>query len=67
MTTGSGLCVTSELQLGEDLEPMLIVAIGRPDEEIVLTDVGEDGSVAYYRDDNDIHYVPKRALRDVIL
>ena len=59
--------IVDVLQLGEDLEPMLIVAIGRPDEEIVLTDVGEDGSVAYYRDDNDIHYVPKRALRDVIL
>ena len=54
------------LDLHADLVPMLVVAVGRPDETIVLTDVGEDGSTAYYRDENDVHYVPKRALEDVI-
>ncbi|MGX8688804.1 MAG: nitroreductase family protein, partial [bacterium] len=32
-----------------------------------LTDVGEDGKTAYYRDENDVHYVPKRSLEDILI
>ena len=46
---------------------MLIVAFGKPAEKIVLTAVGEDGNTNYYRDENDVHYVPKRKLEDIIL
>lgn len=59
--------VHTELGLPENIVPLLIVAIGEPAEEIVLTDVGEDGNTNYYRDENDVHYVPKRSLEDVIL
>ena len=51
--------------LPENIRPMLIVAIGKSDEEIILTDV-VDGNTAYYRDEDDRHYVPKRALEDII-
>ena len=54
------------LELPENIVPMLIVAFGRPDEEIVLTEIAEGESVKYYRDENDVHYVPKRRLEDVI-
>ncbi len=57
--------VKEKLQLAENLEPMLILALGKPDEKIVLTEV-EDGKTNYYRDENDIHYVPKRALKDIL-
>ena len=50
----------------ENIKPMLIVAIGKPDEEIILTDV-VDGETGYYRDQEDRHYVPKRALEDLII
>lgn len=59
--------VKETLGLAEGLAPMLIVAIGKPDEEIVLTEVGEDGATSYYRDEKDMHYVPKRSLEDIIL
>ena len=59
--------VKEVLGLEEQLHPLLIVAVGKPDEEIILTDVGEGGSTSYYRDDEDRHYVPKRALDDIIL
>lgn len=59
--------VREALNLSDNLRPMLVVAIGKPDETIVLTDVGEDGSVQYYRDENDVHYVPKRSLEDVLV
>ena len=55
------------LHLPEGVLPMLVVAFGKPDETVVLTDAEPDGSVTYYRDENDVHYVPKRRLEDLIL
>ena len=45
----------------------MIVAVGKPAEKIVLTEIGPDEPTAYYRDENDVHYVPKRRLRDILL
>ena len=59
--------VAAALDLPEHLEPLLVVAVGKPDEEIVLTDLPEDGNTNYYRDAADVHYVPKRALEDLII
>ena len=59
--------VKAALNLAENLAPVLIVAIGKPDETIVLTDVGPNGETNYYRDENDVHYVPKRSLDDLII
>ena len=56
------------LHLPEKVEPNLIVAFGKPSEQVVLTDVGADGSTRYYRDETGtVHYVPKRALKDILL
>ena len=63
-TAGS---VRETLGLDEHIHPLLIVALGMPDEEIILTEVGEDGSTAYYRDAQDRHYVPKRKIEDLLL
>lgn len=59
--------IAEALALPAHLVPMLIVAFGKPDEEIVLTEVGEGESLNYYRDGNDVHYVPKRRLEDILL
>ncbi len=55
------------LNLAERYEPQLVIALGKPDEKVVITDVKPDGSTKYYRDENDVHYVPKRALRNIII
>ena len=55
------------LELPEHLAPMLVVALGKPDETVVLTDPPADGDLRYYRDSRDVHYVPKRRLEDVVL
>ncbi len=55
------------LNLPDTIAPMLVVAFGEPAETVVLTQVGPDGSTRYYRDAQDVHYVPKRALEDLIL
>ena len=56
----------AELGLPESFAPLLVVAIGKPAEKIVLTEIKEGESTDYYRDENDVHYVPKRKLADIV-
>ncbi len=58
--------MSDALGLPDGLRPVLTIAIGRPDEKIVLTEVNAGDDLRYYRDDNDVHYVPKIKLEDVI-
>ncbi len=56
------------LSIPERFETLLIIALGRPAEKVVLEDLlSEDAGIKYYRDDSDVHHVPKRGLRDIIL
>ncbi len=55
------------LELSDRYEPLLAVALGRPNETIVLDRVGRDGNTAYWHDEKGIHHVPKRSLEDLIL
>ena len=59
--------VSEAMKLPETIVPMLIVAFGKPDEKIVLTEVSSGESIKYYRDDQDVHYVPKRKLEDIVI
>jgi len=54
------------VHLGLEYEFILVIALGKPTEEIVLEDVGEDGSIMYWRDENDVHHVPKRKLEEMV-
>ncbi|MCI8887312.1 MAG: nitroreductase family protein [Hungatella sp.] len=45
----------------------LVLALGKPKEEVKVVPVGADGKVAYYRDQNQVHYVPKRSLEEVLI
>lgn len=55
------------LDLKPNYEPLIVIAHGRPNEKITLKEVDSDGSIRYFRDQNSIHYVPKRKLEDVII
>ena len=55
-----------DLALPSHILPQLVLALGKPDETVLLTGAAEDGSVTYYRENN-IHYVQKRDLEDLIL
>lgn len=55
------------LGFGDELVIQLVVAFGKPDEEIHLEDA-ENGNVKYYRDEaGEVHFVPKRKMEDIIL
>jgi nitroreductase len=55
------------LNIPEQYEILLVLALGKPAEKVVLEDVGSDGSYRYYRDDADVHHVPKRKLEELII
>ena len=45
----------------------LVLALGKPAEEVRIVDLPENGCTNYYRDENGIHYVPKRSVEDLII
>lgn len=57
-------------ELGIDLEKYsvdLVIALGKPKETVKIVELPENGSTAYYRDENGTHFVPKRSLDDLII
>jgi nitroreductase len=57
--------VSTILRIPEHLEILWIVALGKPVETVVLEDLkGED--IRYWRDENQVHHVPKRRLEELI-
>lgn len=56
------------LELSADrYEILLVIALGKPRERIELEPVSEPGNIEYYRDENDVHHVPKRRLEEVLI
>ncbi len=55
------------LNIPEQYKIVLVLAIGKPKEKIVLDEVGADQNIKYYRDKGAVHHVPKRSLNDVIV
>jgi nitroreductase len=55
------------LELEESLAIQLVIALGKPVEEVVLEEVGEGESITYYRSEDRVHHVPKRKLADLVI
>jgi nitroreductase len=57
----------ASLKIPDKYDILLVVALGRPKESVVLETVGPDGKTTYWRDDRGVHHVPKRTLDELIV
>ena len=55
------------LQLPVSYEILLVLALGKPKEVVVIETIGPAGDIKYWRDSAGTHHVPKRALNDIII
>ena len=55
------------LEIPDQYEILLVLALGKPKETVVIDEIGADGDIKYWRDAEGAHHVPKRRLDDVII
>jgi nitroreductase len=55
------------LNIPSQFKVLLVLAIGKPREQVVMENVGSDNSIRYWRDNEGVHHVPKRKLEDIIV
>lgn len=51
----------------EEYEILLVIALGKPKEQVILDEVPADGNIQYWRDSEQRHHVPKRKLSDIVM
>lgn len=59
--------LSKALEIPERYELLLVIALGKPKEIVVLEELGDTQNIKYWRDEQGVHHVPKRSLGDLIL
>ena len=54
------------LKISDQYEIIQVLALGKPKEIVVLDQVKND-EIKYWRDENEVHHVPKRSLNEIII
>jgi len=55
------------LDIPAHYEILLVLALGKPKEKVVIEHVGPKDKIEYWRDAEGVHYVPKRSLDEIII
>ncbi|ADO83014.1 nitroreductase family protein [Ilyobacter polytropus] len=58
--------VKEAMNIADDFQVELIIALGESAEKIKIIDA-KNGKINYFRDENNVHYVPKRPLNELII
>jgi len=59
--------LTGSLRIPDYLQIVLVVALGKPKETVVLEDAVGPNNIGYWRDPAGVHHVPKRSLDELII
>jgi nitroreductase len=59
--------VTKIFAFPDHLSLELIIALGSPVEQVQIEDIDEKDDIKYWRDEHQLHHVPKRKLQDVLI
>jgi len=51
--------------LADNLEIILVIALGETVQTVKITDVDQNGNIEYFEDENQVHYVPKLCSKTV--
>jgi len=54
------------LNLDEQYDIIQVLALGKPNETVVIDEMKDD-NCKYWRDEKDVHHVPKRSLDEIII
>ncbi|TLU58617.1 MAG: nitroreductase family protein [Chlorobium sp.] len=74
--SGLGGCIVASLDrakirelfnIPESFSILMVIALGKPAETIVIDQMEADASVRYFRDAHGIHHVPKRVLEELLV
>ncbi len=57
----------NNLDIPDQYEILLVLALGRPVETVEIEGVGPDGDIRYWRDEENVHHVPKRPISELIV
>ena len=55
------------LEIPPRFDILLVLALGKPKERVMIERVDASGNTKYWRDDKEVHHVPKRSLEDIII
>jgi len=55
------------LVVPQHLEILLVIALGKPKERVVIEEIGPEASIEYWRNRDRVHHVPKRSLDQLIV
>ena len=59
--------IRQALKIPEHLDILLVIALGKPKETVVIEELGPEDKIEYWRDGNGVHHVPKRSLGEILL
>lgn len=59
--------LAQSLAIPDSYEILLVLALGKPKEKVVIDPLEPDGDVRYWREPDGTHHVPKRHLNDLII
>lgn len=72
---GLGGCILSsinrdelidDLDIPSNLDILLVIALGKPKETVILEEMSANNDIKYWRDADGQHHVPKRALSEIV-